>query len=226
MSNLLILLSCCALSADADKPTTVRYLRPAEGKWVLESAITITPTRDGTTYVSLTDRGAEKMTLTLRFNKDNQVTAADLVHETAQGKKTAALTLEGTKGQLKRDAGTDALDVAANPIVTTAPDWSDIFQLVRRYDAKKGGKQEFAGLWIHPTRPTQMLTFTAERLGGDTIKVKGDEVKLDRYRIRLRSGDYLVWADATGRVLRLTPPGAKATPVVLEGYEDSTKDLK
>jgi len=230
MLTLFVILAGCGLlaAAEPDKPTTLRYLRPSGDKFVLESAVTTTRDKDGTTtYVSLTDRGSEKMTLTLRFNKKGEIKEAEAVQETAQGKKQVSATLDNSKIRLVQDGAThDILNPPANPIVTTAPDWSDIFQLVQRYDGKKGGKQEFSGLWIHPTKKTLMLTFTIERLGSDTIKVKDAEMKLDRYRVRLRSGDYLVWADPSGRVCKLLPPGAKASPVVLEGYEEATRELK
>jgi hypothetical protein len=230
MSSLLLILAGYGLLAAAEpaKPTTLRYLRPAGDKFVLESEITTTRSQDGVaTYVSLTDRGAEKMTLTLRFNKDDQITEAEAAQETAQGKKVVTAKLDGARANLVQDGAVHEITkVPANAIVTTAPDWSDIFLLVHRYDGKKGGKQEFPGLWIHPTKQALVLTFTIERLGNDTVKVKNEDVKLDRYKVRLRSGDYLVWADVSGRVCKLLPPGAKASAVVLEGYEEATRELK
>jgi len=71
-----------------------------------------------------------------------------------------------------------------------------------------------------------LLTFTIERLGQDTVTVGERKLSLDRYRVRLRSGDYLVWADATGRTVRLYPAGKPAAFVVLEGFEDATRELK
>jgi hypothetical protein len=128
--------------------------------------------------------------------------------------------------RLKRDGTTDLLQAPANPVVTTAPDWSDIFELVRRYDAGKGGKQEFPGLWFHPTRPLRQLTFSVERVGDDRVKIKDGGQKLGRYRVTLRSGGYLVWARADGRVCKILPGGGRAVPVVLEGYEEATSRLK
>ena len=78
-----------------------------------------------------------------------------------------------------------------------------MLQLVRRYDAAKGGKQEFAGLSIDPVQGFQKQTFTAERQAADTVTVKDKEVKLDRYRLKLRGGDYAAWADGEGRVVRV-----------------------
>src|SRR5262249_35610477 len=121
--------------------------------------------------------------------------------------------------------GKQRLAVTPDVVVTTAPDWSDIFQVIRRYDQGKGGKQTFAGLWIHPTKDVRQLTFTVEPLGEDDIVVAGKKLTLQRYRVQLRSGAYLVWADKTGRVVRLMPPGKPGAAVVLEGYEKATSGL-
>lgn len=223
---LLLLGSIGLIAAEPEKPTSLRYLRPAKAGLVLESEITHTPSAEGFTYVSRTDRGTEKMTLTLRYDKKNQLIAAEALQEKDKEKKSALLTLDGEKGQLKRGDSTDSFKAPTNPIVTTAPDWTDIFEVARRYDAKKGGKQEFAGLWIHPVQPMLHLTFTIEPLSKDTIKVKDQERTLQRYKIRLRSGDYQVWADESGRVYKLFPAGKPAAFVVLEGYEEATKSLE
>src|SRR5262249_9186951 len=128
-------------------------------------------------------------------------------------------------GKLRTAKGLIQFQVAADPIVTTAPDWSDIFQLVRRYDGKKGGRQEFTGLWIHPVRDHLVLKFRIERVGEDTIRFRDRHVVLDRHRIRLRSGDYLTWADADGRVYKLFPAGQPKAVVVLEGFEEAANKL-
>lgn len=213
-------------AAEAEKPKPLRYLRLAKAQFVLESEITETQTADGATFVSLTDRGSEKMTLTLHFDKNHRLTAAEALQETEKGKQSASLQIEGTSARLSRAGGvTDLLKVEGNPIVTTAPDWSDIIQLARRYDAKTGGRQEVAGLWIHPSRPPLQLTFRIERVGGDAVTVGEKKLMLERYRIRLRSGDYLVWADAAGRVYKLMPDGKPAAAGVLEGYQEATRGL-
>jgi hypothetical protein len=38
----------------------------------------------------------------------------------------------------------------------------------------------------------------------------------------VRSGAYLVWADATGKVIKLMPPDKPASAVVLEGMEEES----
>src|SRR5262249_24914865 len=99
-------------------------------------------------------------------------------------------------------------------------------QLVTRYDAKKGGKQEFGGVWFHPVEQPLTLTFTIERVGEDKIKLSNKEMKLRRHDIVLRSGNYRTWSDDDGRIIRIAPRGGDGTPMVLEGYEEATRDLK
>lgn len=212
-------------SPAAEKPKPLRYLRLAKDQFVLESEITESRTADGATFVSLTDRGSEKMTLTLHFDKNQRLTRAETLQETEKGKQSAILQIEGTTARLTRTGVTDLLKAEGNPIVTTAPDWSDILQLARRYDAKKGGRQEFAGLWIHPSRPPLQLTFSIDRVGADHVTVGEKKHALERYRIRLRSGDYLTWADSAGKVYKLMPAGKPAAAVVLEGFQEATRDL-
>lgn len=220
-----LLVLAAALTADADKPAPLRYLRPGKDRLVLESEVSRIATADGSNYVSLTDRGSEKMTLRVKHDRAGKVVSAEVIHEIAKEKQSAVLTVEKDRAQLRRGDKTEEIAKADNVIVTTAPDWTDIFELVRRYDAAKGGKQEFAGLWIHPTRPTQHLPFTVEKAGEDSVRHRDRPLALDRYRIRLRSGDYLVWADAARRVVRLIPAGRPAAFVVLDGYEEATRDL-
>jgi hypothetical protein len=225
MSVVLSILIGCALapSADTSKSLKLRYVRLVDGELVTESTVTTTRTDKGTTYVSVTERGDTQMTLTLRFNKDNRLTDAEAVLQRDKRKQTALLTLTPKRAMLKRGGTTDVFKVAADPIVTTAPDWSDIFQLVNRYDAKKAGKQEFAGVWFHPTEQTLMPTFTIERVGKNQITVKDKKETLDRYRIQLRSGEYTAWANPSGVVVKLQQKG---TVVALEEYEEATRELR
>jgi hypothetical protein len=226
MSFLLPLVAGWALlpGAEPEKPLPLHYVRPDMGKYVAAADVTTTRGEDGT-VVTLRTEPPEKMTVTLRLDKSGKATGAEAV----QGRKGVTLTL-GEKGTatLKRSGNiTDILkDLPANPVVAAGPDWTDVLQVVRRYDAAKGGKQEFAGMSIGPMEGFQKQTFTAERLAADTVTVKDKEVKLDRFRLKLRGGDYTAWADADGRVVRVQGLAAKAVPVVLEGFEDATRGLK
>ncbi|MCI0461940.1 MAG: hypothetical protein L0Z62_33730 [Gemmataceae bacterium] len=203
-----------------------RYFRQAGEKLALESVVTVRRDGKATVLVSVTDRGAEKMTLSVRLDGEGRLLSAEAIQETKAGKKVATLTPRGKSALLKREGGlTEELPLAERPVVTTAPDWTDIFEVVRRYDRERGGKQEFPGLWIHPTQPARVLTFTAERLGEDPVTLKGRKLALGRYRVTLRSGAYLVWAEG-GRVHKLMPEGRPAGAVFCEGSDEATRGLK
>jgi len=214
-----------------EKATPLRYVRPVGDKYVTESEITVTPDKRGSTYTSTTSRTSEdgeiKMTLTLRLDATNAITTAEALLTTPKSKKKATLALFKDHARLKREGTTELLNhVPAAPVVTTAPDWSDVIQLVTRFDAKKGGKQEFGGVWFHPVDQWQILSFTIERAGEDKITLKEREITLHRYDIQLRSGGYRAWSDAEGRVVRIVPRGQGSVPIVLEGYEEATRELK
>lgn len=226
-----LVLGCLLATAQDDKPIPLRYLRPAGDKYVVESEITVTPGEHGSTYTSTTSRtsddGDVKMTLTLNLDANNAIRSAETTLVTPKGKKTATLTLFKDHARLKAGGTTELLNrVPEAPIVTTAPDWSDIIQLVTRYNAKKGGKQEFGGIWFHPVEQPLTPTFTIERVGEDKITLKEKDVKLRRHDIHLRSGNYRAWSDDEGRIVRIVPHGADSVPVVLEGYEEATRELK
>ena len=229
---MLPLVLSCLLSAPPDeKPAPLRYVRPSGDKYVTESEIAVTPEKRGSVYTSTTSRtsddGDVKMTLTLRLDPANAITSAEAVLTTPKTKKKATLTLFKGNARIKRDGTTELLDgVPEAPVVTTAPDWSDVIQLVTRYDAKKGGKQEFGGVWFHPVEKWQFLKFAIERTGEDKITLKDREIKLYRNEINLRSGGYRTWSDADGRVVRIVPLGQGGMPIVLEGYEEATHELK
>jgi hypothetical protein len=227
MRAFLVLMVVSATSAQSGAPKDLRYLRLAGDEWVLESTLSRKRDKGENVYVSVTGRDKEKMTLTLRHTGKGRLLAAEAQQETKEGKKTASLTMQGKWAILKRAGGiTEQFMLAANPVVTTAPDWSDIFEVLRRYDQGRGGKQEFPGFWIHPTQPPRVLTFTVEKLGEDALVAKEEKVSLGRYRVGLRSGGYLVWADAKGLVYKLMPVDRLAGAVVLEGFEEATQALK
>jgi hypothetical protein len=223
-----LVLGGLALAAPPEKSQPLRYLKLADGRFVTESEVTETRTETGSSFASRTERERERMTLTLTYDERGKLLSAEAALDTGSGRRPAALlSFPGKRVQLRRSGGITEFLTKITPdvVVTTAPDWSDIFQLVRRYDAKKAGRQEFPGLWIHPNYPAKTLTFSIENTGKDTIAVKDKKIGLDRYRVHLRSGDYLVWADSNGRVYKLMVPGKPATSVVLEGYQEETRDL-
>jgi arylsulfatase A len=203
-----------------------RYVRPVKDRFVLESDIKEVTTKEGATYTSLTDRGSEKMTLTIRFDEKQRVRDAEAVQETAKGKQMVSVVFKETEAIVTRKGTTQRLKVTPDVVVTTAPDWSDIFQVIRRYNSKKGGKQSFAGLWIHPVQEIRQLSFTVEPGKDVEIEVEGKKMTLKRYRVVLRSGGYDVWADDKGLVIRLTTAGKPGAAVILEGYEKATSGLR
>lgn len=205
----------------------LRYVRAAgKDRFVLESWVTEIPTKGGLTYVSLTDRGSEKMTLTVRYDDKRRAIDAAAVRETKAGKETVTVVFGKDEAVLTRNKKTERLAVTPDVVVTTAPDWSDVLLVIRRYDQGAGGKQTFAGLWIHPTQDTRRLNFTVEAEKDESIVADGKRLALKRFRVTLRSGAYLVWADRAGRVYRLMPPGKPAAAVILEGFEAATGDLR
>jgi hypothetical protein len=225
MSFVLPLVVGCALlpSAEPDKPAALRYVRPDMGKYVTAAELTTRSGDDGTVVTTRVEQ-PEKMTVILRYDRSGNLTAGEAV----QGRKGVTLTVgEKGAGIMKRGGITDILkDLPDKPIVATGPEWTDALQVVHRYDAAKGGKQEFAGVWIDPVQGLQKQTFGAERQPADTVTVKDKETKLDRFKLKLRGGDYTAWADGDGRVVRVQGLAAKSLPVVLDGFEEATRALK
>ncbi len=210
-----------------EEKTTLRYLKPSGEKYVLESEVTITKTKTSSLYVSRTVRGDETLTLRVERGQNGQLLQADIVQQKGELKKTARVEPRDGKLRLARGGVSEDIDVKDAVIFTTAPDWSDIIEMASRFDPKKEGKQEFAGLWFHPTQPPQTPKFSLARLGSDKITVEGTEQVLARCEARLRGGSaYRVWVFADGRVCKILLEAGKGTPVVLEGFENAAKKLK
>jgi hypothetical protein len=224
--TMIILLVSLLLAAE-DEKTTLRYLKPAGEKCVLESEVTITKTKTGSHYVSRTVRGDETLTLRVERDARGQLLQADIVQQKGEVKKTAKVEPHEGKLRLTRGGVSEDLDIKDAVIFTTAPDWSDILEMGMRFDPKKEGKQEFAGLWFHPTQPPQTPKFSIVKVGSDTITLDGTQHVLLRCQVRLRGGSaYRVWVLENGRVCRIIPEAGKGHPVVLEGFEKATKELK
>jgi hypothetical protein len=221
------LLGLVLFTADEEKNTSLRYVKPAGAKYVLESEVTTTANGDGSTLLARTVHGPETLSLLIRFDKRGQMAKAEAEQEIKQVKKTAILAFQARRPTtLKRGGITDYLQTTPDTIVATDPEWTAVFQLVRRYDAKKGGKQQFNGFWFHPTQPYRPLTIHMERVGADKIMVAGKSLPLERYQVQGLDGDYLFWADATGKVCKVLPQKKGEAPVVLEGLEEATQSLK
>jgi len=210
------------LSGEAPQ-AVVRYLRPAGDAFTLESEITQTKTATGFDYVSITHRPKTIMKLHLKLDSGQKPTTGDIDLKNGDVRQTASVHIEDGTAIVKRNYN----QVQRLPlphelaVITTAPDWSDIILLLRRYDPRKSGKQQFAGLWFHPTQEARVLTFEVERLGSDDFNLAGRRLSLARFNVRLRSGDYLVWADDAGLVHKLMPPTRPRNAVVLEKFAEA-----
>jgi hypothetical protein len=222
----LFLLPILLTAEDPSDTVKLRYLRPEGGKWVLESELTLQRRKDGRFYRSKTVRGKETMTLTVERDASEGLVKAEVVHDMNGTVTTATVTPHEGKLRFKRGAFNEDFDLKDSVFFTTAPDWSDVVALVSLYDRKKGGKQEYPGMWVHPLRGALTPRYSIERVGEDQIKVDGVEQTLGRYKIRLRASTNTVWAFASNRICKILPDGEKATPIVLEGYEEATKGLK
>jgi hypothetical protein len=221
-----LLLSPALAHAAAPPERVLNYVRPAKDGFTLESVVTERAAGDGVFYRSVTHRGALKMTLAVRLDARHRVLWAEAGQEAGGKKQSVRAEFESRDVTLKRVGKTEKQEAAADAVVTTAPDWSDIFWVVRRYDHLKGGKQTFAGLWIHPVQATRLLDFTVERDKGIWIRHEGGPLALKRYRVTLRSGPYTVWADGDGRVVYLLPTGRPQAAVILSGFEKAVPRLK
>lgn len=210
----------------AISPADLHYVRPMGDSFVLESHITWEKSATGAEYVSVTQRPDTKLTLRLQLDGQSAPLSGTVAVEN-RARTSATLNLTAGKAVVRRnDAGVQELPAKNIVVVTSAPDWSDIILLIPRYDVKKGGRQEFNGIWFHPVQEARLLTFEVEKLGMDKVVHEGNERRLDRYRVRLRSGDYVVWADEAGLVYKLMPSGRPQNAVILRGFEESTAKLR
>ncbi len=211
------------------KPTkeTVRYLKPSGTDWVLESEIEVSRDKDGMAATSVTKRGRSQLTLKSKFDAAHRLIDAVVTISGGDQDQTGRAVRSEDKARVTRQDG-EATDLDCPPgvIVTSAPDWTDAFFMVRRYDLSRGGRQEFAGLWIHPTQPPLRLTFAIDRLGENTVEHDGENVRLDRFAVELRGGSRYVGWGVAARLIRLVPQGAPQQGIVLDGWQKTTSELR
>ncbi len=202
---------------------TARYVRVTARGTAPECTFTTERSDAGWKITSVTGRA---LTVTARYDAAETLLEA----EAALGAKVAKVTVAGGKARVQRpDLEAQEFDVPAGVIVTSAPDWTDTFRICRLWDRKKGGKQEFPGLWIHPVQAAQRLTFTAEKAGAATLEHGGEKLELERLAIRIRGNSlYAAWTDPAGRMIKLVsmPFKETSTVLVLEGFETSAAALK
>ncbi len=225
------LIESSAIGAGTVHTEKARYLRPAGKQFATECEFTLTRAGKESTTESVTYRGQTKMSVTARHDDKGMLATAEVVLWTGEQKKSAQVKVAGGKAKVQREAQpVQEFEAAPGVIVTSAPDWTDTFLLCRRYDRNKGGKQQFAGLWIHPVESSQHLTFTIEKQGQAVIEHAGRKLTLDRLAIWLRGNSaYAAWTDGEGRMIKLLPLPTKegATNwLVLQGYEMSAAGLR
>ena len=228
---MLLILAISSLVVAAEPAAErVTYLRPAGDRFVTECTFDIQRRLDGWSITSTTERGKLRLRVSARYEAANQLQDAEAALSEGDQQTIARVMVEGGKAKVTRpNQPAQEFEVPPGVIVTSAPDWSDTFLLARRYDRAKGGKQEFPGLWIHPSQPAQAPRFSIEKVGRDTIDHDGKKIELDRCVIQLRGNSaYAAWIDAKGMLIRLIPLPAKegvVSGLVLEGYQKSALPL-
>src|SRR5262245_26326065 len=156
-----MMLMTVAIALIMAAPEEVRYFRLLPEGAAPECSFIREGGEDGWKITSVTGRGGKTLTVTTRYDAANTLLEASAVAADGKEKPSVRVTVKEGRARVKRDDGTtQEFDAPAGVIVTSAPDWTDTFLLCRRYDRKKGGKQELPGLWIHPHQPSQRLTFS------------------------------------------------------------------
>ena len=108
----------------------------------MESDIQLQPTDEGSTLSSTTYRGKMNLKLVSRFDADQRLLGARVTVSTGDRSQSAVVEVDDGKARVSRDDGSvTVLDCPAGVIVTSAPDWTDAFMLMNRYDARRGGPQ-------------------------------------------------------------------------------------
>lgn len=217
------LAGCRAGPAPAVGSENVRYLRVTPRGAVPECSFRIDRHAEGWAISSVT--GA--LVVTARYDAAHRLVEAAARLGTGEPARVEAAG--GRVSVLRSGQAAQQFDAPPGLIVTSAPDWSDTFRICRLWDRAREGRQEFPGLWIHPEKPAQRLTFTAERTGGDAIRSGSGGLALDRLAIRLRgNSDYLAWVDPAGRMIKLVslPYRDGSVVLVLEGFEGPATALR
>jgi hypothetical protein len=230
--NFLAFLAVSVGSATQDdtRRETVRYLRPVGDRFETECLFVIKRNDSGWTITSATDRGTLRMEVVSRYDPEDRLLSGSTVLKDRRTVQTATVAVKDGKATIRRPGKkAQEFDAPRGTIVTSAPDWSDIFLLCRRYDLQKKGKQEFPALWIHPGQPAQRLTFAIEWQGTDAIQRGGRKHVLSRFHIRIRNNSaYVAWADDQGKLVRLIPLplGKLPSGLSLEGWEKAASELR
>jgi len=216
-----------AEAAQAPPPGKTRYLRPAGDGWTLECEFDVRTNDAGWAISSTTQRGKAQLIVQAAYGEENELRSGEIMLQEGKQNHAAVIKRNQNKVEIRRaGAETQSFEVPPGVIVTSAPDWTDVFLLCRRYRDADGGKQAFAALWVHPQQPTQLLKLAIERRGHDRIQHDGKDLKLARFTIELRGkSQYAAWATMEGTLVRLIPLPQKAkqrSGLIHEGYAKST----
>ncbi len=208
----LLLAGCHAASSTSLEQ--VRYLRATARGAAPECSFTIAPAGTGWSIASLTG----SLTVEARYGAGDDL--LDARASLASGASATVGVADGLARVSRPGHPPQEFAVPKDVVVTSAPDWSDVFRIARRWKASGPARQEFAGLWIHPAQPAQRLVFSAERSGVDVL----DGLRLERLTIRLRGNSpYAAWVDPGGRLIKLVslPFKPGSTVLTLEGVDAS-----
>lgn len=218
MKALVLLLLAGCRAAGSTAPERVRYVRLTRVD-LPECSFEVAPTAAGWKITSVTG----VLTVEARYGADDELLEASAAMAT--GAAAQVRCVDGRATVRRPGHPPQEFDVPKDVVVTSAPDWSDVFRIARRWKPSGPARQEFAGLWIHPVQPAQRLLFSAERTGVDVL----DGLRLERLTIRLRGNSpYAAWVDPEGRLIKLAslPFAASSTVLLREGFEGSAAALK
>ena len=131
------------------KTETTNYVRPADKGFAHETKIRLQQSKDDALVTSITQRSDRKLTLVSRFDPGGQLHDAVVTIDDGEQnqKQVATVTVSDGKARVARDGKPAVvLEGPRGVIVTSTPDWTDAFLIVRRYDPRGSKEQSFEGL--------------------------------------------------------------------------------
>src|SRR5262249_39960473 len=125
------------LGHEADRMQHV-FVRSAGKSFVKECTISVKEDKTGWSVTSDTFRGDTPLSIGSRYDAQDRLTGATVTLTKGEGKASAKVEVNGDKAKIVR-AGQPAqeFELQRGVIVTSAPDWTDIWLLCRRYDRVK-----------------------------------------------------------------------------------------
>jgi putative CocE/NonD family hydrolase len=130
--------------------------------------------------------------------------------------ETATVKREGDTAQLLLKSKGEKYSVKLTPGHMLDDNYGPVFYsfMLRAYDMQKKGVQKFPRFVI----PSTILDFEVEYVGRETRDVKGKDLELLRYLVKVRGIEIQVLADAGFRIELMNVPVQKAA-FVREGFE-------